>query len=214
MFGKHILRALAWVFLVSSLALAGCETIDRLDRQSDDLIDKINDPSPPGSGRSSSSSSRSSDPPSASQPPASKGSGLSVVRRDAMPVHTVKDRHGNPVDIWGQSRSTSKTPGHDATIEAKAYAMAISGKYEYITMQRCWRTATSRLGNCKSIPDVIGVRRDGKVDAFEVQSRTDKEKDLEQRLEAGMETLPEERRGDFAVILADPSMKGGLLRDE
>jgi ferric iron reductase protein FhuF len=67
------------------------------------------------------------------------------------------------------------------------------------------------VGTSGKIPDVIGVRHDGRVDAFEVQSKSDEKEDLEKRLEEGMETLPEERRGDFAVIPADPSIKGGLL---
>lgn len=115
------------------------------------------------------------------------------------------------VEIWGQTQSSSTTPGHDKTIEAKALAMAYTGKYRYITLQRSWRTATGRLSESKLMPDLIGVRHDGRVDAVEVESKTDKTEDLEARLEEGMRTLPEQHRGDTEVIRADPSMKGGVL---
>lgn len=78
--------------------------------------------------------------------------------------------------------------------------MARSGKYEYITQQRSWRTATGRVGTSRKIPDIIGVRHDGKVDAFEIESRSDNEASLRSRLKEGMNTLPEERRGDYDVL--------------
>ncbi len=108
--------------------------------------------------------------------------------------------HGNPVDVWGQSKSPSRTPGHDAAMEAKALQMARSGKYEYVTIQRSWRTATGRVGKSRKIPDVIGVRRDGKVDAIEIRSKTDSHALLEKRLEQGMATVPRARRGQTIVI--------------
>ncbi len=127
-------------------------------------------------------------------------SGLSVVNRPRMPSRTVRDADGNSVTIWGQSRSTSTTPGHDSTMEAEARRMATSGEYEYVTMQRSWRTATGRVGSSTKVPDVIGVRYNGEVDAVEVRSKTDKYKDLIQRLRKGMKTLPPEHRGEISVI--------------
>ena len=204
MFGRRIPHALACVvLLLASFAPAGCGTVEKLDRESNDLLDKINDPTPPAS-----SSSRSSDKPKSS------GSGLSVARNPNMPVHMIKDARGKTVEIWGQSKSSSTTPGHDRTMEAKAVAMALSGKYEYITLQLSWATATGGVGSSSRRPDVIGVRHDGKVDAFEIQSDSDKDKALRRRLEEGENTLPPERRGWTEVIRADPAMKGGLLDDE
>ena len=174
--------------LVSSQALIGCTNLEKLDRQTDDLLDKMNNP-----GGSTSSSSRSS----------GTGSGLSVVRRPNMTVKTVKDAQGRSVAIWGQSRSSSTTPGHDRTMEAKALSMALSGDYEYVTVQRSWRTATGRVSKSRRIPDIIGVRRNGKVDAYEIKSKTDNEDDLEQRIREGMRTLPARRRGAFDVLKPD-----------
>ena len=68
-----------------------------------------------------------------------------------------------------------------------------------------------RVGTSNRIPDIIGVRHDGEVDAYEVQSQSDKYEDLRKRLEEGMETLPEKHRGKTYIIPADPTMKGGLL---
>lgn len=127
-------------------------------------------------------------------------SGLSILPRSGMKARTVIDAHGNQVKVWGQSRSPSKTPGHDAAMEARALQMARSGKYEYVTIQRSWRTATGRVGKSRRIPDVIGVRRDGKIDAIEIRSKTDSPQVLEKRLEEGMGTLPPTRRGETAVF--------------
>lgn len=179
---------LAGIALVAALAIgAGCTVLEMADKESDQLLDKLNDPS-----SSSSSSSYSSGN--------ATGSGLSVIERKAMPKRTVKDNRGNDVVIWGQTSSASTTPGHDKTMEAKARDMARSGEYEYITLQRAWRTATGRVGKSRKIPDIIGVRRDGRVDAFEVESKTDKRNDLRQRLRNGMNSLPAKHRGQFDTI--------------
>ncbi len=110
---------------------------------------------------------------------------------------------GRQVAIWGQTRSSSTTPGHDRTMEAKALSMALSGEYEYVTIQRSWRPATGRVGKSRRIPDIIGVRRNGKVDAFEIRSRTDKKNILRQRLQEGMKTLPVKHRGKTSVFEPD-----------
>jgi hypothetical protein len=89
-------------------------------------------------------------------------------------------------------------------METKALAMAVSGDYEYITIQRSWRTATGRVSESRRIPDIIGVRRDGRVDAYEVKSSTDKEKELSQRLREGMQSLPAKNRGQYEVLEAKP----------
>ena len=139
---------------------------------------------------------------SGSAPP--QRSGLSVVPRPGMASRTVTDSNGHPVTIYGQSSSSSTTPGHDRAIENQANRMAQSGTYEYVTMQRSWRTATGRVSRSGAIPDVIGVRRDGRVDAVEVASRTDDPAALRSRLVDGMSTLPAGRRGTVSVIDPEP----------
>ena len=172
------------VVLLACLAPA-CANIDE---ESEKILDQLN-----GQGSSSSSSS------SGHSTSSSSSSGLSVVKRKAMPVRTIKDVHGRQVELWGQANSTSKTPGHDDTIAAMAVELASSGKCEYVTMQRSWRTATGRVASSRKIPDIICVRRDGKVDAIEIKSDSDEEKALRRRLEEGMDTLPPERRGRSRV---------------
>ncbi len=173
-------------------ALIACTTLDKLNQESDELLDRVNN-----GGRSSSSSSGASSS-------TGKQSGLSVVNRPRMPHRTVTDANGDTVTIWGQSKSSSKTHGHDAAMDAEAFAMATSGDYEYVTIQRAWRTATGRVSPSSLIPDVIGVRRNGKVDAVEVRSRTDKERALRRRLRKGLRSLPPERRGKVRVIDPGP----------
>ena len=171
---KEIIRV---AFLGALLVLTGCNTLEKADRETDRLLNRVSNPGP-----------------------SSSGSGLSVVQRSDMTVRTAKDAQGRAVAIWGQTRSSSTTPGHDKTMEAKALSMALSGDYEYITIQRSWRTATGRVSKSRRIPDIIGVRRSGRVDAYEVESKTDKRKDLRQRLREGMQTLPAKRRGNYDIL--------------
>lgn len=132
-------------------------------------------------------------------------SGLSVVERPGMQRRTVTDRHGREVTIWGQAeQASSKTPGHAEAINKQVARMAASGDYEYITVQRSWRTATGRVSPSRDMPDVIGVRRDGHVDAYEVWSKTDDKTELWQRLNRGMGTLPPGQRGNVGVIPPAP----------
>ena len=187
----RIVRIVLVAIMLATSLESGCDVVNKLDKESDDLLDEINDPGGPSSSSSSSAST-------------SQSSGLAVVERKDMLVETLTDIHGNQVEIWGQPRSSSTTPGHAETIKARAEALARTGKYEYITMQRSWRTATGRVSKSRKMPDIIGVRRDGKVDAYEVMSRTDKKPVLMQRLEEVMRSLPAERQGDYDVIDPDP----------
>ena len=93
--------ALACIALVVAVVFGtACTTFEMLDKESDRLLDKASDPL--GSSSSSSHSSSSA-----------RSSGLSVIERKAMPRRTVKDVRGNDVIIWGQTSSSSTTPGHD-----------------------------------------------------------------------------------------------------
>jgi len=127
------------------------------------------------------------------------GSGLNVVPRRGMPM-----RLENGVPIYGQAESSSTTLGHSQAIIDHANMLAQSGEYEYITLQRAWRTATGRVGSSSLRPDVIGVRKNGIVDAWEVQSDTDIYSDLLQRLREGRSSLPPERQGTIGVIQPTP----------
>ena len=78
--------------------------------------------------------------------------------------------------------------------------MAKSGDYEYITLNRSWKVTTG-LDDASSLrPDIIGVRRNGLVDAFEVQSQSDAYDALLIRLNKGMQTLPAKNQGSVRVI--------------
>jgi hypothetical protein len=190
--------------VVAALALAlalvpGCTAFEKLDRQTDDLLDEVNDSRPPSQGTT--------------QAREHTGSTLEPDRRLRSDVHRVLDAQGDQVEVFGQTSSSSTTPGHGNTIEAKAWSMARTGAYRYITLQRSWRVATSLAGVSTSIPDLIGVRRDDRVDAFEVASQSDDREALELRLRRGLETLPPEHRGETDVILSDPSIRGGWFDD-
>jgi hypothetical protein len=51
--------------------------------------------------------------------------------------------------------------------------------------------------------DILAVRNDGKIDLFEVSSRTDDPKILERRMEEVLDKLPEDRRGQPKIISID-----------
>lgn len=133
-------------------------------------------------------------------------SGLKVVPRPGMPSRTINDRNGHPVIIYGQAeRSSSTTPGHSEAMNNLVKRLAETGDYEYFTLQLAWRTATGRVAESSLQPDVIGVRRDGTVDAWEVRSKSDSPRALMDRLEKGLNTLPPERQGEIRVIDPEPS---------
>lgn len=122
-----------------------------------------------------------------------------------MTSRTVTAPNGRTLTVWGQAEhAASTTPGHAEAMNNLVNRLAATGEYEYVLLQRNWRTATGRVGTSRNIPDVIGVRRNGVVDAWEVRSATDRDPVLLQRLRDGMNTLPPARRGTFDVIPPEP----------
>jgi hypothetical protein len=106
----------------------------------------------------------------------------------------------NGTRILGKAQAT-KTPGHVLQIAKQVQRMAQSGEYEYITLNRSWKVSTGLKGAAGDLrPDIIGVRWDGVVDAFEVMSMSDDEADLLLRLNDGLRTLPNANCGRVRVI--------------
>ena len=131
---------------------------------------------------------------------ATERSGLQIIFRRGMPVRFAKGTKGRRVAIYGSSASASKTAGHAKTIDRAAEEMAASGDYSHIVIgDRSLRTATGLQDASRRKPDIIGIRNDGKVDAFEVPSTSDSEKLLKIRLKEAELTLPEELRGTFDI---------------
>jgi hypothetical protein len=134
-------------------------------------------------------------------------SGLKLVPRRGMKSRVVTDIHGREVPIYGQEKGSSTTDGHAEAMIEEAERMARTGEYEYITLQRSLRTATGRVSKGRRMPDIIGVRRDGRVEQVEVESDSDIEEKLIQRMAESNLTLPAHRRMDGRVI--HPAPKGG-----
>jgi hypothetical protein len=105
------------------------------------------------------------------------------------------------VPIYGMAQATGNDtcPGkknpHAQTVKKLAKAKAASGDYEYLTLNRSWNRSTGVIVSSNLRPDVIGVRCDGRVDAWEIRSEGDTEKDLRLRLSTGLGTLPDKVRG-------------------
>lgn len=83
---------------------------------------------------------------------------------------------------WPSKPHTNKTPGHWETIKDKVRELVDSGDYDEIWVNK-------GLGQVKPgikpnrRPDIFGRRKkDGKIDQFEVPSKTDDPKDLLERM--------------------------------
>jgi len=83
-----------------------------------------------------------------------------------------------------------------------AEILAKTGRYDYITVHQSWVTATGYVSKCQYAPDIIGVRLDGKVDAFHILFACNDYDKAVRQLQKGMESLPEERRGDMNILNA------------
>jgi Pretoxin HINT domain len=142
--------------------------------------------------------------------------GLQAVRRGIVSI--AKDAQGNevfingkPVEVFGQAfDSSSTTPGHGEAMVNLVTKLAPTGDYEYFTFQSSLRTATGRIfGRIHGeIPDVIGVRRDGKIDIWEVRSTSQMSgtarRELDAKVDRMIQSLPLERQGDGLVIDPEP----------
>jgi hypothetical protein len=89
-------------------------------------------------------------------------SGLIVVPRPRMEGTLVTAENGNALIVWGQAEaSSSTTAGHADAMRNLVMRLAETGEYDFVTLQRAWRTATGRLAESGLIPDVIAVRKNG-----------------------------------------------------
>jgi hypothetical protein len=108
---------------------------------------------------------------------------------------------GRMVQIYGSGQKTgmavcsNNVNAHGQTSINIAVDAAKTGAYEYLTLDRSWSTATGGASSYGRRPDVIGIRCDGKVLAWEVISVTDDMTELEMRVKAGYATLPAVNRG-------------------
>lgn len=100
--------------------------------------------------------------------------------------------------IEGTAQKT-KTDGHQARSYREAIEMAKSGIYDKVRLNRAYSTTTGVGTSPRRLPDVIGVRKDGRVDVVEVPSRSDNIVNLIQRNQDAMQQLPEHMRGDVRI---------------
>ena len=76
-------------------------------------------------------------------------------------------------EILGEGQTTSGK-NHASMSEALADKLAATGKYDKIGIDLAIKTVTGVSTDPSKRPDVTGLRKDGKVDIFEVPSPTDK----------------------------------------
>jgi hypothetical protein len=118
--------------------------------------------------------------------------------RERTPLKVIKDAKGRKVGIFGKLQNN--TDLHDRVVMQHAETLTATGRYKYITVNRGWKYATGE-GSSKR-PDVIGVRRNGKVDAWEVESPSDNPYLLHSRLTGpdGIRGIDENRRNIAGVL--------------
>jgi hypothetical protein len=108
---------------------------------------------------------------------------------------------GRIVPIYGAGQKTGKINCPNSVNKHRqasvniAQTAAATGSYQYLTLDRSWSTATGGASSDARRPDVIGVRCDGLVLAWEVISIGDDPLVLEMRLQAGYATLPPVNQG-------------------
>lgn len=103
--------------------------------------------------------------------------------------------------IEGRAQKTG-TEGHAFRTYRQAIKMAKSGEYDKIWLNRAYSTTTGTRTTPRRLPDIIGRRKTGQFDAFEVPSRTDIDDVLIGRNLEAMNQLPAGQRGsvDLAPI--------------
>jgi hypothetical protein len=112
-------------------------------------------------------------------------------------VKTPVDKSWKPL-IEGTAQKTG-TPGHQFRAYREAINMAKSGEYSRIRLNRAYSTTDEVQSLSTRRPDILGVRRDGRIDAVEVPSRTDNPAVLFDRNWEVMESLSDLRRGDVII---------------
>ncbi|MDR0605607.1 MAG: RHS repeat-associated core domain-containing protein, partial [Bacteroidales bacterium] len=140
----------------------------------------------------------------------------SMLLRPTMPKVSFFDRNGFEVMIYGQSRYSSTTEGHAATIDSTAIWLAQTEKIATIFKGRSVRTALLDEGRTtwlngetlpenqaflRLIPDVVAISKEGKVYLFEVKSNTDTVEVLRTKLETIYNEIPIEQRGGIDILL-------------
>ncbi|HXF91047.1 MAG TPA: hemagglutinin repeat-containing protein [Candidatus Nitrosotenuis sp.] len=107
--------------------------------------------------------------------------------------------------IFGRAQKTG-TPGHEVRAYREAIEKAKEENVDKVLLNRGYnRIIDPKIKpNCR--PDVMVVKKNGKVDAIEVPSRTDDFEILIERNEVALGKFPKELRGaiDLAQITKDP----------
>ena len=103
-----------------------------------------------------------------------------------------------PEVVWCNKPHTNKTPGHWETIQMQVKKLEESGQYIKIYVNKKLSNEIPGASPDRR-PDIMAVRRDGKIDQFEIPSKTDHPKDLYERMDNTRKILGD-RAGDIQVI--------------
>lgn len=113
---------------------------------------------------------------------------------------------GKAQKTGGRTLETQKGD-HATRVYREAIEMAKSGKYNKVYLNRGYIAATGEKVSVNRRPDIIGIRKDGKVDVVEVQSKTDKEAILRGRNNEIIAQFPQNKRGDDIRVIKPTKIK-------
>jgi hypothetical protein len=101
--------------------------------------------------------------------------------------------------IIGRAQKTGTT-GHDVRSYRIAIREAKKAETDAVLLNRGMKRATGEPIAPNNRPDVTVVRKNGKVDQFEVPSSTDKIRTLRERMDKATTQVSKEQRGDNKII--------------
>ncbi|SEL29478.1 RHS repeat-associated core domain-containing protein [Paenibacillus sp. OK003] len=111
---------------------------------------------------------------------------------------TVKSTTTNSKIVYPSKPHTNKTPGHWEAMTEKATKLAQSKDIVKVYLNKGMGNEIKGISPNRR-PDIMSVRRDGKIDQYEVPSKTDRVSDLIKRMQDN-QRLMGNRAGDIYIL--------------
>ncbi|PYE49289.1 type IV secretion protein Rhs [Paenibacillus barcinonensis] len=111
---------------------------------------------------------------------------------------TVKSTTANSKIVYPSKPHTNKTPGHWEAMTDKATKLAQSKDVVKVYLNKGMGNEIKGISPNRR-PDIMSVRRDGKIDQYEVPSKTDRVSDLIKRMQDN-QRLMGNRAGDIYIL--------------
>jgi hypothetical protein len=117
----------------------------------------------------------------------------------------VETWHVRKAKIHGKAQKTG-TPGHDWQSMKEAVKATKDPDVARVHMDQSLSKVTGGKVISRMRPDVSVVRKDGRINMIEVQSKSQRSKQLQTKIEQMQDTLPSEMRGDKMKDFVDVTL--------